>query len=405
MRIAVANWSRRRAGGVETYLAEVIPELQRRGHEIALISELDEPADRQPIASQGLALDVCAQSIGTTRATEMLADWNPDVIYLHQMQDLEMERRVSESAPVVAFAHAYYGTCISGTKTHRLPSVHPCTRTLGPGCLVHYFPHRCGGLNPLTMMQLYRQQTWRLEQMRRYFRVVTFSDHMAREYAHHGIEASKLWIEKTTGEPAEPILPPGPGEPWRLMFLGRFELLKGIEVLLGAVSILSEEKDWPVVLTLVGDGSDRARIERDAAAITAGPGTVSIEFTGWLTGDVLEREWERAHALVMPSIWPEPFGLAGIEAGRRKLPVAAFSVGAIPEWLTDGVNGVLAELRGNLARNLAQALNRLMADSSLYSRMSSEAPRMAARFSMENHIDLLTGVLDLAASSTSGRPH
>lgn len=405
MRIAVANWSRRRVGGVETYLSEVIPALQRAGHVIAYISELDEPLDREPIASGGLDLDVCAQSIGTARATEVLAAWKPDVIYLHQMQDLVLERRLAECAPVVAFAHAYFGTCISGTKTHRLPSVHPCTRTLGPGCLVRYYPNRCGGLNPFTMMQLYRQQTLRLEQMREYFRVVTFSEHMAQEYARHGIQASRLWRDRTSGMEEAPLLPPGPGEPWRLMFLGRFESLKGIDVLLSAVSILSKESGRAVSLTLVGDGSDRARIEQDAAEITGGPGDVSIEFAGWLTGDALEREWERAHVLVMPSIWPEPFGLAGIEAGRRRLPVAAFSVGAIPEWLVDGVNGVMADLRGNSARNFAEALNRLMSDSALYSRMSSEAPRMAARFSLENHIDPLTEVLGLAASPSWRRPH
>ena len=46
--------------------------------------------------------------------------------------------------------------------------------------------------------------------------------------------------------------------------------------------------------------------------------------------------------LVLPSLWPEPFALVGLEAARHRLPVAAYAVGGIPDWLTSGENGYLA---------------------------------------------------------------
>ena len=46
--------------------------------------------------------------------------------------------------------------------------------------------------------------------------------------------------------------------------------------------------------------------------------------------------------LVVPSVWPEPFGLVGPEAAHHGVPSAAFAVGGIPEWLVDGVSGHLA---------------------------------------------------------------
>jgi glycosyltransferase involved in cell wall biosynthesis len=52
-----------------------------------------------------------------------------------------------------------------------------------------------------------------------------------------------------------------------------------------------------------------------------------------------------AGLLVVPSLWPEPFGLVGFEAAAQGVPVAAFRVGGIPEWLIDGVSGHLAELQ------------------------------------------------------------
>ena len=45
---------------------------------------------------------------------------------------------------------------------------------------------------------------------------------------------------------------------------------------------------------------------------------------------------------MVPSIWPEPFGQVGPEAGLYGVPAAAFAVGGTPSWLTDGVNGRLA---------------------------------------------------------------
>ena len=49
-----------------------------------------------------------------------------------------------------------------------------------------------------------------------------------------------------------------------------------------------------------------------------------------------------ADLLVVPSLWPEPFGLVGLEGARSRLPAAAFAVGGIPDWLRSGVNGYLA---------------------------------------------------------------
>ena len=50
-----------------------------------------------------------------------------------------------------------------------------------------------------------------------------------------------------------------------------------------------------------------------------------------------------AGLLVVPSLWPEPFGLVGFEAAAHGVPVAGFRVGGIPEWLIDGVTGHLAD--------------------------------------------------------------
>ena len=108
----------------------------------------------------------------------------------------EVERRTLDIAPAVFFAHNYYGTCISGAKTFKNPVVTPCDRRFGWQCLAQYYPRRCGGWNPVTMVRLFRQQRDRLELLSRYGAIVTHSAHMQNEYINHGLTASRVFNVK-----------------------------------------------------------------------------------------------------------------------------------------------------------------------------------------------------------------
>jgi glycosyltransferase involved in cell wall biosynthesis len=93
-------------------------------------------------------------------------------------------------------------------------------------------------------------------------------------------------------------------------------------------------------------------------------------------------------------VWPEPFGLAGPEAGLHGVPVAAFDVGGVPEWLIDGVNGYLAPGSPPTAEGLAQAVVKCLRDPSEYERLRRGAVETARQFSLKNHLTALTGVFE-----------
>jgi hypothetical protein len=180
MRIAIATHYRRLIGGTETYLNQLIPALRERGHEVAFWHERDTGPGRDLVASADLPA-WGADTDGEAAACQKLADWRPDLIYANGLHEPRHEAALLQLAPGIAFLHGFNGACISGTKLHAWPVPVPCDKPFGAGCLLHYFPRRCGGLNPLTMWREYQRQNQRQALLPRYQMLLTHSDYMVRE--------------------------------------------------------------------------------------------------------------------------------------------------------------------------------------------------------------------------------
>jgi glycosyltransferase involved in cell wall biosynthesis len=68
-----------------------------------------------------------------------------------------------------------------------------------------------------------------------------------------------------------------------------------------------------------------------------------VQDLGELSGSERDRIVGASHAMLMPGTWPEPFGLAVIEALACGTPVLARRVGALPEILRDGIDGFFGD--------------------------------------------------------------
>jgi glycosyltransferase involved in cell wall biosynthesis len=66
----------------------------------------------------------------------------------------------------------------------------------------------------------------------------------------------------------------------------------------------------------------------------------------------------KAKAIVMPSIWPEPFGRMPVEANRLGVPAVVSSAGGLPETIIDGVTGYVFKAGDvdDLAEKVARVL-------------------------------------------------
>ena len=413
MRILVANPYARGFAGIESYLSGVVPALARAGEEVALLFELDAPAEREPLPSAGQVW--CASKMGLASAIRLSREWHPDLIYTHGTLNPALEQMVLDIAPAVHFAHDYTATCISGLKAFAVPRMRPCSRPFGWQCLLHYFPRRCGGRNPLTMVSRYQRANERLKLMQRYRHILVASEAMRQEYLRNGFLPDRVSVcplsiaEQGSDELAagradgfakfgvegedEPVrLAFGNGPLFHLLFAGRMVPVKGGRVLLEALPLVAAKLERPLTLTLAGDGPVRTQWEQQARILCERSPSVSVRFTGWLSDAALREMFEACDLLVVPSLWPEPFGLIGPEAGTHGLPAAAFDVGGIRQWLHDGINGFLAPGDPPTAGGLATAIAKCLAEPWQYQELRRGARNAAMGFRLEQHVEGLRGI-------------
>jgi glycosyltransferase involved in cell wall biosynthesis len=396
VRILIANEALVGSGGVESYLAALLPALAGRRHDVALLHANTRHErggtrlDRPDLPLFGVADEGLEAALAQARA------WRPDVCFSHNLRQLDVEARLLAEWPVVKMMHGYFGTCVSGQKAHASPDVVPCTRALGAACLALYLPRHCGQYRPLKM---FRQYGWALRQeqlLARYAAIVVASGHMAAEYRRQGVAARRLTVAPlfpTTPDSSTPR--PRPAIP-SVLFAGRMTTIKGGHVLVRAAAIASAHLARPLRLIMAGDGPERQQLEALASSLG-----VDATFTGWIHGDERTSLFRAATVVAVPSLWPEPFGLAGLEAASHGIPAVAFDVGGIREWLHDGVNGTLVAAHGS-AESFARALAAMVANDDELGRMEAGALCIATKYSVDAHLDAIEPVLAHAARPRSG---
>jgi glycosyltransferase involved in cell wall biosynthesis len=397
MRVAVANWHRSVIGGAESYIKGVVTALKSAGVELAMLSERESAIDRERIELSAGAPTWCVSDIGERAALAAMRAWRPDVVFVHLIESPALEARLLELAPAVLFAHSYHGMCISGEKTFKFPDVRPCGLPFGWKCLLHFYPHRCGGLHPITMWQDYLKQSERHSILPKYSAIATGSEHLRRQLIANGVKPERvhkipMMLNATFAEPGNQPVASHTDDTKRILFVGRMVRLKGGGILIDSMPAVAAALNSQINLTFIGDGPARTTWEERARRVQARDGRVSIHMAGWKKPEEIRALLAEADLLVVPSVWPEPFGLVGPEAGRLGVPAAAFDIGGISEWLVDGVNGELAPGNPPTAQGLADAIVRCLRDPAVYQRLRAGALEISQRFDSRLHVQSLIAI-------------
>jgi D-inositol-3-phosphate glycosyltransferase len=156
-----------------------------------------------------------------------------------------------------------------------------------------------------------------------------------------------------------------------LLFVGRIQRLKGLEILLRAFARLD---DLPARLLVVGGQPGTSHESREIARLQHLATRLGIDtrttFVGAVAHERLPLYYTAADATVMPSSY-ESFGLVAVESLACGTPLVATRVGGLTSIVRDGETGLLVPWRD--ADLFAERLRQVLEDDPLRQRLASQA--------------------------------
>jgi D-inositol-3-phosphate glycosyltransferase len=208
-------------------------------------------------------------------------------------------------------------------------------------------------------------------------------DHLVRHYGAEPARIAAIPCGVDTG-----LFRPGDGAAARrglglddrplVLYVGRIEPIKGLDILFDAVASL-RAGELPVELLVIGGDTDESRAGHEAylrRLIRERALGASVRFLGPQPQDVLREYYVAADVTVLPSYY-ESFGMVALEAMACGSPVVGSRVGGLTTTVRDGVTGYLVP-EGD-ATALAQRLADLLTDPDARERLGREGARWAAQ--------------------------
>ncbi len=371
--ILTPRWTR--DGGVATHAMTSAEALARAGLQVtAAAARIDERAEVPGVTLHHSPRLFDASASPAQRLGSALSG-DPQLIHCHQFEDPAVIEVARASAPVVISVHGYTAACTSGV--HYFRPGEECGRAHGPGCVPNLLLRGCAHTrDPRWLPAAYRRAGSHLQALLLADLVVSYSSAIDRHLAVNGVHRRRVVPLFTTMVPR-----PGSGHAGRrrVVFAGRVVAPKGVEVLIRAARDVNAE------FVICGEGRRLAATQRLARRLDL---SERVSFPGWLDVERLAHQLGEASVVAVPSLWPEPFSLVGIEALSAGRPVVASTTGGIEDWLEPGVNG-LGVAPGSVD-SLATALNELLADPERQARMGEAGRQLvAAKFSRERHVEAL----------------
>lgn len=232
---------------------------------------------------------------------------------------------LSEYDVVVSTSHCVAKGIVSGPSTYHLCYCHTPMRYIWDQESA-YFPKRTGAVARLRGRLLAELRRWDVESAPRVDQFVANSRFVAwRIETYYGRSAVVVHppVDVDFFNPANRT----EGEPFFLA-VSALAPYKRVDLAIQACARAGVE------LRVVGDGPERARLERLAEG-------TRTRFLGRVSGEELQRLYRTATGFLQPGV--EDFGIATVEALASGLPVVATGAGGVLDIVENGVHGVLTD--------------------------------------------------------------
>lgn len=381
-------------GGVEQLVNDVATGLSERGHRLALLSTEARPQERDALSAPFVATPCLDPKVSIDpwrqRVKAMVEELELEVAYVHRLTSVPAIEAILEHLPVVRYVHDHDLYCPRRHKYFPL-TTRICNQPMGVSCVVNGCLLTPNGPWPgLPWLINLPQKRRELQFNLRLPRLCVGSRWMRDMMITNGFSEDQVEVLPPIPKGLEQDVSPMQEEPV-VLFVGQVIRGKGVDLLLRALT----EVRQPFQALIVGTGNHMQTCIDLARSLNLGG---QVSFPGWVSHDRIGDYFRRARAVAVPSRWPEPFGMVGLEAMWASRPVVAFAVGGIPDWLADGESGfAVAEQDWKL---YGQALDQLLADPELAKRMGQNGYDLACQnYRFDSQIDRTEAMLQRALQS------
>ena len=369
----------RSGGGGETVMAQYSADLLRRnGHTV-----ISEWKDNHTIRGLQGSLRAFASGIYSPSAralvTQLLKEYRPDVVHIFNLFPLFSPSVIQAcnalQVPVLMSVQNHQLTC--PTAAH-FTGGQVCERCLTGSeyqCILHNCKENAlQSIGYALRSAVARRQGWFHEGVTTFLAI---SETVQSRMLRAGYDGAKIRILPNCVPVPEQILDPKRGS--YVAFLGRLSAEKGILVLLEAAKMTG------IPVRIAGSGDQREELVTKSSS--------NVTFHGWLGRDGVADFYAGARFTVVPSVWPEPFGLVATEAMSYGLPVIAARSGGLAEIVTHGETGLLYEPAN--AEELAEHMLRLWNAKEECGRLGANARRsVKARYNDDVYYDGLVSAFE-----------
>jgi glycosyltransferase involved in cell wall biosynthesis len=216
--------------------------------------------------------------------------------------------------------------------------------------------------------------SWNSESLERMVEVPQFIEPVLERVGHSVPRYGDLYDEVVRAPAPTP----------EIVFLGRVTPYKGLFVAIEALSLLRSQRSIEATLVVVGpeDPGHGAEMRRLAERLGVAD---ALQWRGQQTPQQAAAALARAHALIVPSVWDEPFPLVTIEGALARVPLVASDVGGIGEGMHDEEHALLFARAD--AAGAAAALERVLVEGEQAAARVQRAYERAQAFRIGPYLD------------------
>ena len=317
---------------------------------------------------------------------KILAENTFDVIHFHNTSLVGGPGILSygDSAAIKLYtAHEYWLVCPLSTLWKYQSA--PCTRQACVSCTAH----------ARKPPQWWRYTPWLQHAVGHLDALISPSRFSINKHREMGLNTDFVhipnFLPRADTATHAPVATPDPtsDRPFFLV-VGRLEKSKGVQ---RAIEVFAEFHEAD--LLIVGSGPYASELATMADSHT------HIRMPGAMSYDALVMLYRRAVAVIVPSIWYEPFGLIVIEAFAQQTPVIVNNAGALPELVADSDGGIVY----NTTEELKRAVTRLLQSPDHRNTLGQNGYQAyLARWTEKQHLDQYLGLIDDIAIRRESAP-